>query len=306
MKLVKIVILVFSFIFCSDALTQEYIDLVKIDYAYAPASQFENSTESTTLQVINGDFTYPIKINDDLNLLTGVSFENFYASFDPNRKEESIFGITAKLGVNITHNDKWSGTYMLLPKISSDLENISNRDFQLGGIILMKYTKSDHFNYKFGVYANNELFGPLIVPVFGFYYINPSEKFEAKVLAPLALDLNYSFTNSARIGLNFNGQIRTYDLSVPGGSESDRYLQKASNDLYAYFQYEMKNGLNFQVSIGRAIGRSYRIYNEKISFALPLAKFGDDRTQLNNDFSDSWIFKVGVFYRYKYEKSNNQ
>ena len=59
-----------------------------------------------------------------------------------------------------------------------------------------------------------------------------------------------------------------------------------------------KNGLNFQLGFGRSIGRSYRIYNEKVSLGLPLFNFGDSRTQLNADFSDSWFFKATVFYRF--------
>lgn len=293
----KILFIFLVCVFSSETIAQEYIDLIKLNLANGTASTFENSIQNTTLQAISGDLTFPIVINNSTTILTGVSFDSFRASFDPGRTEESIYGITLKLGLNLKHNDKWSGTYMLLPKLASDLENVSQRDWQLGGIVLMKYTKSDHFNYKFGLYVNNELFSPFAVPIFGFYYLNPSEKFEAKVLAPLALDLNYSFTKNLRLGLNFNGQIRSYNINTPVDNESDRYLVKSANDLFTYFQYGMKNGVNFQVGIGRSIGRSYRIYNEKISFGIPLVKFGDDRTQLNSDFSDSWLFKASIFYR---------
>jgi hypothetical protein len=298
--------LVFSFGLLSIGLhAQDYIDLFKFNYAQAPNSTFDNSSVNTTLVELTGDFTLPIVLNDKYNIITGASYENFSASFDPGRAVESITGITAKLGLNITHNEKWSGTYMALPKIASDLKDISNRDFQYGAIVLLKYTKTATFNYKFGVYANDELFGPLIVPIFGLYYLSPSEKFEAKILAPLAADFNYSFTNNIRVGLNFNGQVRSYNITTPIGTEADRYLEKSSNDLIAYFQYGLNNGINLQVGVGRSIGRSFRLYNEKIAFALPLAKFSDNRTQLNSDFSDSWVFKVGVFYRYDIEGSNN-
>jgi hypothetical protein len=186
---------------------------------------------------------------------------------------------------------------MLLPKISSDFKRTSNNDFQFGGAVLMKYAKSNHFNYKFGVYSNTELFGTFVVPIFGFYYLNPSDKFEAKVLLPLAVDLNYSITKNVRFGLNFKGQIRTYNLNTPVAFEDERYVARSTNDVYSYFQYSMKNGINFQLSVGRSLGRSYRIFDEEVSFAMPLVYFGDDRAQLNTDFADSWLFKVGAFYR---------
>lgn len=285
------------------ATAQDYIDLVKFDYAITPVNTFDTTGATTTLHEINGNLTVPIVINDSFAFLTGITYENVSASFDPGRTEESMTGLTLKLGANVKHNSKWSGTYMLLPKISSDLKKISNRDFQLGGAVLMKYTKTDHFNYKFGVYGNSELFGPFIVPLFGFYYLNPSEKFEAKVLLPLSVDLNYSITKGVRFGLNFKGQVRSYHVNTPVGTEADRYLEKSAKDLYTYFQYGTKNGLNFQLGFGRSLGRSYHIYNEKVSLGLPLFSFGDNRTQLNTDFSDSWLFKVAVFYRLKLGKT---
>ena len=295
-KIHFIIILLF---WTTTAPAQDYIDLAKFDYAMTPTNTFDTTDATTTLYEMNGDLTAPIVINDHFTYLTGIIYENISASFDPGRKEESVTGLTLKLGANVKHNSKWSGTYMLLPKISSDFKKIANRDFQLGGVVLMKYLKTDHLNYKFGVYANSELFGPFIVPLAGLYYLNSSEKFEANVLLPLSVDLNYSITKNARLGLNFKGQTRSYHLKTTTKSEADRYLVRSSQDLYTYFQYGTKNGLNVQLGIGRSLGRSYRIYNEKVSLGLPLINFGDNRTQLNTDFSDSWLFKVAIFYRLK-------
>ena len=281
----------------SIALSQNYIDLVKFDYAISPQNNFDTSAVSTGLQEMNGDLTLPIVINDNTTLLTGITFERTTASFNPSRSKESLTGLTLKLGTNIKHGNKWSGTYLLLPKISSDLKKVTNHDFQLGGVALMKYKKTDRINYKFGVYANSELFSTFIVPIIGFYYLSPSDKFEAKVLLPLSVDLNYSITKSARIGLNFKGQIRTYHLNTPIQNETDRYVARSTNDVYIYFQYSVRNGINFKLGVGRSIGRSYRIYSEQVSFAMPLAYFGDNRTQLNTDFSDSWLLKFSAAYR---------
>ena len=299
----KTLFIIILLIWTATSTAQDYIDLAKFDYAITPVNTFDSSSSTTTLQEINGDLTAPIVINDRFSFLTGIIYENISASFDPGQKKESVTGLTLKLGANVEHNSKWSGTYMLLPKISSDLKKISSRDFQLGGVVLMKYIKTDHLNYKFGVYANSELFGPFIIPLFGFYYLNTTEKLEAKVLLPLSVDLNYSIIKNIRVGLNFKGQARSYNLNTSTETEVDRYLVKSTQDLYTYFQYETKNGFNLQLGLGRSLGRSYRIYDEKISLGLPLLNFGDNRTQLNNDFSDSWLFKVSVFYRLKLKQN---
>ena len=296
----KKVFLIFAIVTLSTlSYSQKYIDLVKFDYAISSPSSYDTSDAEVNLQEVNGDLTLPIVINDNTAFLTGITYELTKGSFNPFRENESVTGITLKLGANISHNDRWSGTYMVLPKISSDLKKIGKDDFQIGGVALMKYTKSDHFNYKFGLYANTELFSTFLVPILGFYYLSPNDKFEAKVLLPLAVDLNYSFTEKARVGFNFKGQVRTYNLNEPLFSETDRYLARSTNDLYTYFQYGLKNGINIQLAAGRSVARSYRIYNEKVDFAMPLVYFGSQRSQLNTDFSDSWLFKVSAFYRLK-------
>ncbi len=299
----KFVLLVMMLILCSRVtIAQDYVDIVKLNYAYAPISTFDNSTEGNSLRIMSGDLTLPIVINRRTALLTGVAFENIRSSFNPNRIEESVTSLTAKLGVNVKHNVRWSGTYMFLPKLSSDLQQITNRDWQIGGIALMKYVNSRHLNYKFGLYVNAELFGPLLVPLFGIYYTSPSNKFEANILLPLSLDLSYSIGQQTHIGLKFNGEVRTYNLHTPVENESKRYLEKNSNDLYTYFQYAMKNGVNIQLGVGRSIGRSYGLYDEEVLFAIPLVKFGDNRSQLNNDFADSWLLKATMIYRIKIQQ----
>jgi hypothetical protein len=78
---------------------------------------------------------------------------------------------------------------------------------------------------------------------------------------------------------------------------------KSSNDVYTFLRYEIKSGLNFQMNFGRSIGRSYRMYNEQVSLGMPLTYFDDKRIQINQDFSDSWLLKLGIFYRLNMDKS---
>jgi hypothetical protein len=287
----KTVALILAFCLIKFASGQNYIDLFKADYAINQNVYFDSAQVKTRLQEVNLDVTLPIVINKNFALLTGFSYELSNAIFSPLGSAFSVQGATLKVGANIKHNTKWSGTYMLLPKLATDFTNLTKRDLQLGGALLMKYEKHKNFNYKFGAYANSELFSTFVVPIFGFYYLDRKEKLELKVLLPLAGNLNYALTKKVAIGLNFKGQIRSYNLN----GNTANYLARSTNDATAYVQYGFKNNLHFQLGIGRAIARSYREYTEKVNFALPLTYFGDTRTQLNQDFEDSFYLKFGVF-----------
>ncbi len=285
--------------YCFTSKAQQYVDLVKFDYTMTPPNKFDSSDLTTRMQEINGDFTVPIKFGENNAFLTGITYEKTRASFDPGRFEESATGITWKLGLKLEHSENWSGTYLFLPKVSSDMGPTTARDFQFGGAVLMKYKKSDRFNYKFGGYYNQELFGPFFVPIFGFYYLSENEKFEAKALLPLSVGLNYNFAGNFSTGMTYRGQIRSYDMTQSYGNEEERYLARSTNEAYVYLQYAMPNGIHFQIHGGHSIGRNYRVYNEKVPFSMPLFYFNDNRTQLNTDFADGWLFKVAAFYRLK-------
>jgi hypothetical protein len=111
--------------------------------------------------------------------------------------------------------------------------------------------------------------------------------------------LGNSIAKSLRFGLNFKGQVRSYHVNTTLGGEEDRYLVRSANDIYTYMQYGTKSGIHFQLGFGRSMGRSYRMYNQTVTMGMPLVYFGDNRAQLNSDFSDSWLLKLAVFYRLK-------
>lgn len=297
LRFIFIVLVVLNF--PNDSFAQKYIDILKSSYSISPNNSFLNNDSKTTLQEVNGDLTLPVKVSDKFALLTGATYERISASFDSNMRRSVVSSVTLKLGANLKHSSNWSGTYMLLPKIASDFENFSKHDLQIGGAILLKNERSGHFNYKLGVYANRERFGTFVVPMMGFYYLDPSERFEAKVLLPLSVDLNYKLTKRIRTGINFKGQVRSYNLNDSFSVDPDRYLSRSTNELTTYIQYEMKNGFNVQVGVGHSFARSYRIYDEGVSFGVPLCYFGDERKQHNADFSDGWIFNASVVYRLK-------
>ena len=141
------------------------------------------------------------------------------------------------------------------------------------------------------------------MPIVGFYFINNSKKIEIKATLPLSFNAEYAIRSNIKTGLNFKGQVRSYNINSPIRNENHRYLVKSTNDIYTFLRYETKSGLNFQMNFGRSIGRTYRMFREQVTLGMPLTYFDDQRIQINQDFSDSWLFKLGVFYRLSLNKS---
>jgi len=284
----------------TNAFGQKYVDIAKFWYGNSSLNKFDNSTASTRLQEVGVDVTMPFVVNSSDAVLSGLFYERITTRLFEDDPETTVSVIGVRAGMSKKHSDKWSGTYLLIPKIASDFEHIGSQDFQVGAIALLKYTRSDKKNYKVGLYYNSELFGPFVVPLFGIYYLSENEKFETNLTLPFLADMNYKLHERLNIGLNFNGQVRSYHLTEVSSTSLPGYLVKATNELYSYLKFNLTESLSIQTRLGYSVGRNYRVYdeNDKITFGTMLIKVGDDRTQLNTDFSDGFIYQATVLYRF--------
>jgi hypothetical protein len=288
-------------IFIMHLHAQDYVDLAKMHYANTPVNQFDTTTNGTRVQELGLDLTLPFVLKNGNAIITGLYAESISTKVSPHLSNlSSVYTTNLKLGMNFKYGEKWEGTYVLLPKLSSDFKAIGKQDFQFGAFALFKYKKHDNFKYKFGMYYNGELFGPFFVPILGLYYRSPNKKFETNLALPISADANYAFNDWFRAGMNFFAFVRTYHLNEPYQGNPDNYLAKTTNEIYGYLQFHIKKSILLQTKVGYSIGRNYRVYDtkDKITWGLSAFKFGDDRKQLNADFSDGLIFRVKLIYRY--------
>ena len=289
-------ILFFAFSFYK---AQNYVDLARFHYSTTPQNEFDSIEGNTDITDFGVDITLPIKLNDNNAILTGLNLDQITTKLHPLSNYRTISTVNLKIGYNKKHTEKWSGTYMLLPKLSSDFKNITGKDFQLGGLILMKYSKKENLKYNIGAYYNSELFGPFIVPLLGLYYKSANDKFEANLTLPIWAEMNYKLANQLKIGANFSAFVRSYHLS-----ENNAYVVKKSNEIFGYLQFDVTKSILIQTKAGYSIGRSYKVYddNEKVDMGFSAFRFGDERTVLNPTFNNGLIFKIRLLYRFHIEK----
>ena len=286
------------------AFSQNYVDILKVNASSTPNNTFDSSATKTKLNEALVDLTVPLKINQDLSVVTGLIYENLQTKLFSDGITKNFGSTSLKIGFNKQLTEKWSTTVVALPKIASDYNSYNHRDFQLGGIALFKYKKRDNLNFKTGLYYNTELFGPFFVPMLGFYYQSPNKKLEANILLPLQADVNYQVLPFMNVGCNFNGQIRSYHLNHVTDANPNTYVTKSTNELFAYVKFNITKNINIQTKLGQSFGRTYKVYDEqdKVNFGLPATFIGNKREQLNSNFSNGMIFQVALTYRLSLEK----
>lgn len=286
---------VILFLIAGQLSAQNYVDLLKLHMAQTPENSFDSIDGTTAIQEFGADLTLPIVLANENAIVTGLVYENINLKLHPEASSTTLTTLNLKVGYNVIHSDKLTASYILLPKISSDMESIGSKDFQIGGVALFKLKKTDNFKYHFGLYANQDLFGPFLVPLLGFYYKSENDKLEINATLPVWADINYSLNNWFRMGANFSAVVRSYHLS-----ESNAYVVKKSNDLFGYLQFHLTKSILLQTKVGYTIGRSYNAYQDadKTSLGVSAFRFGDDRTQLNPTFEDGIVYRARLIYRF--------
>ena len=295
----KYTIFILFVLLCFTGQTQNYLDLAKVSYTNTPSNNFEISDANTSVEELTLELTFPIPINDKTILLTGFYGNKTTLSLDANAQRTTLNQLRLNIGLNKTFNDKWSATFMLLPKIVSDKISFSKDNLQLGFLSLFTQKKHDDLKYKYGLYLNSEEFGLMVVPILGLYYKSPNQKFETNLNLPIFADANYKIGNKIWVGMDFIGLGTSYNLTDQDYTLNGAYVYKESNELSSYLRFQLSKTIYLNTTVGYAISRNYEVYdsNDKVDWALIAFYFGDDRTQLNERFKDGAIFKIELLYR---------
>jgi len=296
----KYILSLFTCLTLMTARAQNYFDIGSISYANTPSNKFENSSEQTGVEELEVKLNFPVVIDEKNVLLTGLYANRTQVELDPDISENiNLNSIGLVLGLNHTYSEKWSATYMVLPKISSDLNELSGKDFQLGLLSLFNYTKRSDLKYKIGLYANTERYSLSFLPLLGLYYQSPDKKFEANFTLPIRADINYLLFEKTKVGLNFDGLGSSYNMNKRLYINKDTYAVKSSNELFAYLMFQLGESFYVKPKLGYSIFRTYKVFenNDKVDFSVGPFYFGDNRTQLNTNFEDGAIFKIEMLYR---------
>lgn len=199
------------------------------------------------------------------------------------------------------HSEKWSGTYVLLPKLASDFENINSNAFQFGGLAVLDYQYNETSKVKFGLYASSENHGSTITPLIGLWHRSKDSKFYINATLPIRMDANYSLSDKFSVGADLLTSIKSYDL----GLNSDFYTQEESIRFALYAALGlMDNSIILRGKVGLDT-TDYGLYssNEKVGaqvLTFPLST--DKRNRLNSEFDSSLYVGFDAIYRFDLTK----
>ena len=282
---------------------QNYLDIFKASYSQANLGNVDNEdAEDSEVTNTNLELYLPIPITSKAVILAGFTYENTglnnYHSINENfdGTQSDLIMTRLNLGMKINHGNKWSGTYVALPKLASDFNDLGADDFQMGGLALLEKKYSSRKVLKFGAYVSSENFGTTVTPIIGLWYKSKNSKFYVNATLPIRADANYSLTDAFSLGANLLSSVKSYNLT---GDNEDFYAQEESIRLSAFAAYGF---LNDMLIVRARVGldtTDYGIYNKNQNSIVQVltAQIGDERTRENSEFSAAPFVGIDLMFR---------
>lgn len=177
----------------------------------------------------------------------------------------------------------------------TDFMNVDANSIQLGALVMYEKKFHDDLTMGFGAMYNQELFGPYLVPLVNLNW-QISGKWSIAGMLPVYVKAKYKVNDNLTVGFSHFDLITTYYLG--DDAYSGDYMERQSIDLSLFGRQRMFGNFYVEGRVGRTFGRSYKQYagDQKVSFAIPLVAFGDNRTVKNITFNDGIILNLRLVY----------
>ncbi|AZQ42769.1 DUF6268 family outer membrane beta-barrel protein [Nonlabens ponticola] len=297
----KNVITVFVFFLAiSVAQGQDYLDILKYSYNKATLGNIDEANEDETdVSNTNIEAYFPFPVSGTTTIIGGFTYENTRLGLQFNDDDRTNLIMTRlNFGIKQEHGNRWSGTYVVLPKFASDFaENLGDRDFQIGGLALLEKRYSSSYSLKFGTYVSSEEFGTTLTPLVGLWYKSDNDKFYINATLPIRTDINYSLTDKLSVGANILTSVKAYNLTQ---DNADQYVQEESIRFGLFGAYGfLDNTLIVRGKVGFDT-TDYGLYNTGDTIGVQVLTFqvnGDDRNRLNSEFDSSLFFGIDLIFR---------
>lgn len=293
--------LLLAILLCSGSFlyAQNYLDMVKVSYGQATLGNVDNEDVETEVGNTLIELNFPVPISAKFVGIGAFTYENTRLGFGiPESNFRTNLVMTRlNLGLKVNHSEKWTGTYVALPKIASDFDDLGGDDFQMGGLALLQKKLSRRKSVGFGLYMSSENFGTTLTPLIPIWYRSKNAKFYINATLPIRADVNYSLIDHLSVGANLLTSVKSYNLSQ---FDSLNYVQEESIRFSLFAAYGF---LDDTVILRGRVGldtTDYGLYNQGDTIGLQVLTFqvgGDERNRLNSEFDSAPFFGIDLIYR---------
>ncbi len=238
------------------------------------------------------DLMYPIILENENIIITGANYSNIHFSAADTLRY-NLYETRLNLGYQFAWNKpSWKTLVMFLPRFRSDFEEISEADFQPGGLFLVSYAVNSTLTFKAGMFYNREFFGNYFMPLGGIAW-QPTKKINVFGVMPGGMNVEYKILDRLYAQLCYRDITATYRLSDKYGT----YYVRGGDDfwgdmnLHGILSFYPQKIVAINIGAGRTNFREFIIYNDQHEVE-PIGEL-----PLFDEAEDDWFITASVAIR---------
>lgn len=279
--------------------SQPFVDIINTSFqslttTYQDSLKSPNTTNNYYLNI-----TIPIRLDSQNTLIARFYGENLIThrddpAIDVAHRKSNLYSALLPIGwQHETANKKWKYLALAMPKVSSDFKDNFNAsyDFQMGGYAMATYARSQDLKIKFGLFYNQEAFGPFPIPLAAIDW-KVCKWFQMYGILPNNYRFEFAlWQKKLYAGLGFKSYTRSYRLSSAYGHD---YVRNNEMQLKLFVDMYFAKKFVLFGEFGRTIGYSPLVY-----------KYGTKERSLSAPqyfpIKDAFFFNVGIAYRIRFD-----
>ncbi|MEX0968799.1 MAG: DUF6268 family outer membrane beta-barrel protein [Bacteroidia bacterium] len=276
---------------------QPYVDVIKLRYRYLPEVNYRNTPHlHLGTEQMTGKFLLPLEFENKDVLMIGGSFDRTnLRQHEDSFAGACLYSTAMQIGYIKHWNDKFKVMVLAIPRLNSDMEEITGRHFQLGGVGLVTYKRHDNLKYKFGMYYNREFFGNFIIPLVGIDW-NVNDRLNIFGVLPGSMNVEYELNKRFYTGISYRSMTASFRLS---DAPASYYVREGNtfwghNQLWAFLDYYPLKNVVMSTGIGHTAWRQYDLYNKD--------KEAIDTNPVFQPFHDGFFAQVELAYRVRLDE----
>jgi len=290
------------FLVCTVSWGQSSIDLFTLSGLYGFPTSYDQPLAGKAAEYgALSNLKAPIRFNDKTIWFNDLTYMFHRVTTDLSPEPATfltsmnLHAFIFQTGLVRKLDDRNAIQMLLVPRYNSDFNGNDPKNWQLGGIGLFEHRYHERLLMRFGALYNQELFGPLLVPL---VYLDWrwNERWSMTGLVPINLKISYQINNRFVAGFSHFGFITTYRI---GQSEfQSDYVERNSIDEALFARWRIAGNLHVETRFGYSLARVYEQYSEdqKMDFRLSIIRFGDSRLQKNVNFDSGPIASIRLMY----------
>lgn len=208
---------------------------------------------------------------------------------------KNLYRLSIPFIFQISLGEKYKLNIMADPSLSSDLEDITSRDFRYNAAIRLARSKKAGMSWSAGIGISKQFFGMQVVP---FYQANIplTSRLSLSGALPMKPRLTFEISPARQIGFAVAASAGSFRLSA---EKNYQYADIKQGEAFLFYQQKLFGNFHIGINAGHTFINRIRVFekDQKIPLRLFLYDFGHERTPSASWNNNGWLLQVQIAYK---------